>query len=37
MTEAVLFWANELNHDDVAVRVNSIYRLKIVITLMDNE
>lgn len=37
MIDPVKFLSQELSNDDQAVRVNSIYRLRIIIALIDND
>lgn len=37
MNEALVFLTQELSNDDSAIKVNSIYRLKIVVALCNND
>jgi len=37
MSEVLLLFSQDMSSDDVAIRVNTIYRLKIVIALITND
>jgi hypothetical protein len=37
MSEILLLFNQDMSSDDIAVRVNTIYRLKIVIALLNND
>lgn len=37
MSEAFELFKDEMQNDDISIRVNTIHRLKIVVTLLSND
>ena len=37
MHESLVFLVEELKNDDIAIRVNSVYRIKVVVALQSND